>query len=419
MKILYLSHILSIHDYRFLDKLLSNNHDVLLVALDKNEIPEIISSLKDLKTVLIPRPLPKHNMKYYFSIRSILLALIHLVFRIIQNSTLLKNYINERTNILHHEFKIFYYQNMLSKIIKDFKPDVLHSGWVQLDGLVAALTGFKPILQMPWGSDILLNPFTSEKILAQTKFIIRNSTHITCDCEEVKKTILSLIDYDKNKITVIPWGIDLSLFDFERKKQNVIDNIGWSDKRVIISTRQLSKLYCIHFLIMALPSIIDEEPDARLLILGSGPQEEELKELVSSLELTNYVQFVGPVPNDKLAYYLNLAEVYVSISKSDGSSLSLLEAMACGLPLVVSEVPAICEWVQDGVNGYVIPKNKVNPISEKILTLFKDTDTASKMGKINLEIANDKADWEKNYLTLNKIYEQMLTSENISDSINK
>ena len=94
MKILYLSHILSIHDYRFLDKLLSNNHDVLLVALDKNEIPEIISSLKDLKTVLIPRPLPKHNMKYYFSIRSILLALIHLVFRIIQNSTLLKKLIS-------------------------------------------------------------------------------------------------------------------------------------------------------------------------------------------------------------------------------------------------------------------------------------------------------------------------------------
>ncbi len=85
--------------------------------------------------------------------------------------------------------------------------------------------------------------------------------------------------------------------------------------------------------------------------------------------------------------------------------------MACGLPLVVSEVPAICEWVQDGVNGYVIPKNKVNPISEKILTLFKDTDTASRMGKINLEIANDKADWEKNYLTLNKIYDQM--SKNI------
>ena len=67
--------------------------------------------------------------------------------------------------------------------------------------------------------------------------------------------------------------------------------------------------------------------------------------------------------------------------------------------------------MQDGVNGYVIPKNKVNPISEKILTLFKDTDTASKMRKINQEIASDKADWEKNYLTLNKIYEQM--SKNI------
>ena len=407
MKILYLSHILNIHDFRFLDKLVSNNHDVLLVAIDNNKISKEISNIDGLKHVLIPRPLPKHSLKYFLSPVSIILAIKHILYRMIENTAFLNKYLNRRTIIRHYEFRFPYYQNRLSKIIKTFKPDVLHSGWVQLDGLVAELTGFKPILQMPWGSDILINPFKSEDYLDQTQFVIDGASHITCDCEQVKKIILDIADFDKDKITVIPWGIDLMLFNPKRIKPDIIDRLDWQDKRVIITTRTLSALYGIHFFIMALPAIIEQEPNTRVLIIGSGPQKKELKELVSGLELNEHVHFVGTIPNDQLAYYLNSAEIYVSTSKSDGSSLSLLEAMACGLPLVVSDIPAICEWVQNGFNGYIVPLNKVKPISEKILMLFKDKDMASKMGKINLEIAKERADWNKNFLKLEKIYEDL------------
>tara|TARA_B100000519_G_C14221178_1_gene427636 strand:- start:275 stop:1486 length:1212 start_codon:yes stop_codon:yes gene_type:complete len=398
---------MNIHDFRFLDKLVSNNHDVLLVAIDNNKISKEISNIAGLKHVLIPKPLPRYSFKFFISPRSIILAIKHMIYRIIENIAFFNNYLNKRITLRHHEFRLLYYQNRLSKIIKTFKPDILHAGWVQLDGLVAELTGFKPILQMPWGSDILINPFKSEDYLDQTQFVIDGASHITCDCEQVKKTILDIADFDKDKITVIPWGIDLELFNPKRLKPDIIDRLNWQDKRVIITTRTLSALYGIHFLIMALPSIIEEEPNVRLLIIGSGPQEEELKELVSGLELDDYVHFGGQVPNGQLAYYLNSAEIYISTSKSDGSSLSLLEAMACGLPLVVSDVPAICEWVQDGSNGYIVPRNKVKPISEKILILLKNKDTALKMGELNLNIANEKADWNKNFLKLEKIYEDM------------
>ena len=407
MRIIYLSHIMNIHDFRFLDKLVSNNHDVLLVAIDNNKISKEISNIAGLKHVLIPKPLPRYSFKFFISPRSIILAIKHMIYRIIENIAFFNNYLNKRITLRHHEFRLLYYQNRLSKIIKTFKPDILHAGWVQLDGLVAELTGFKPILQMPWGSDILINPFKSEDYLDQTQFVIDGASHITCDCEQVKKTILDIADFDKDKITVIPWGIDLELFNPKRLKPDIIDRLNWQDKRVIITTRTLSALYGIHFLIMALPSIIEKEPNVRLLIIGSGPQEEELKELVSGLELDDYVHFGGQVPNGQLAYYLNSAEIYISTSKSDGSSLSLLEAMACGLPLVVSDVPAICEWVQDGSNGYIVPRNKVKPISEKILILLKNKDTALKMGELNLNIANEKADWNKNFLKLEKIYEDM------------
>ena len=84
MRIIYLSHILNIHDYRYLEKLTASNHDVLLVAVDNSEIPESISSIDGLKYVIIPRPLPMHDYKYYFSFISIIIALRHYLYRVIE-----------------------------------------------------------------------------------------------------------------------------------------------------------------------------------------------------------------------------------------------------------------------------------------------------------------------------------------------
>ena len=177
-------------------------------------------------------------------------------------------------------------------------------------------------------------------------------------------------------------------------------------------TRALNVLYGIQYFLMALPKIINAEPETRILLVGTGSSEDDLKEMVYSLDLNQYVYFTGLVPYDHLAYYLNSAEVYVSTSKSDGTSMSLLEAMACRLPVVVSDVPANCEWVQDGVNGFIVPRKKVNPISEKILILLNDRSLADKMGRKNLKIAHKWADLEKNYPKFESIYQQMVDIEN-------
>ena len=84
MRIIYLSHILKIHDFRFLDKLSASNHNILLVAIDNNKISKLISSIDGLKYVTIPRPLPRHDYRYYFSYESIILALLHKLYRVIE-----------------------------------------------------------------------------------------------------------------------------------------------------------------------------------------------------------------------------------------------------------------------------------------------------------------------------------------------
>ena len=412
MKILYMSHILSIHDSRFLKKLLSSNHDVLLVAIDNSNIPESISSIDGLKHVAIPRPFPMHDYNYYISFKSIVIALNHILYRVLEKFVFIKKLFNKRSLFSHEEFRLLFYRKKVSQIIKSYRPDVILAGWVQLDGLVTALTGFKPILQMPWGSDILIHPFKDERTMLQTQYVIEQASHIYCDCDEVKNTILKITDFDAEKISVFTLGIDLKIFNKHRTAPSIIKRIGWQNKRIIIMTRAFNHLYGIHYFLMALPKIINDEPETRILLVGTGPLEDKLKDMVNSLDINQYIHFTGHISYDQLAYYLNSAEIYVSTSKSDGTSMSLLEAMACRLPVVVSDVPANCEWVKDGINGYLVPRGKVNPISEKILALLNDRVLAEKMGKKNVSIVNERADLEKNYPKFDIIYEKMLQSEN-------
>ena len=408
MRILYLSHILTVPDFRFLKKLLLTKHDILLVAMENSSIPESISSIDGLKCVTIPRPLPRHNYRYYFSFESIILALRHKLYRIMEKFGFSKKFFPEKSQFLHEEFRFLYYSQKLSRIIKKFKPEVVHAGWVQLDGLVAVLAGFKPVLLMPWGSDILIHPFRCKKVMRQTEYVIEQSSHINCDCDEVKNTILKITDFDAGNISVFTFGVDIKIFNTHRTDSSIINRIGWQNKRVIIMTRAFNHLYGIQYFLMALPKIISAEPETRILLVGTGPLEDDLKDMVNSLDLNQYVNFTGHIPNDHLACYLNSAEIYVSTSKSDGTSISLLEAMACGLPVVVSDVPANFEWVQDGVNGFIVPRNKVNPICEKVLALLNDKVLADRMGAINLGIIHERADKDKSFPMFENIYQEMI-----------
>lgn len=105
--------------------------------------------------------------------------------------------------------------------------------------------------------------------------------------------------------------------------------------------------------------------------------------------------------------YLNAADVYVSTSLSDGTSLSLLEAMACALPVVVTEIPSNKEWVINGQNGFLAPPKNPNEVSKRVLTVLKNSNIREEMGQRNLSIAKDKADWIKNVDKLERIYESL------------
>ncbi|MEW6684778.1 MAG: glycosyltransferase family 4 protein [Candidatus Edwardsbacteria bacterium] len=303
----------------------------------------------------------------------------------------------------------------LRNLLRQIQPDVLHTGWVQTAGFYGALSGFHPTLLMPWGHDILPHldqPQYSEsrwhKLI--TRFTIKWADMITCDCELVKNRIIEMTAYPANRIVVFPWGVDRATFKPSSSPSQIRQRLGWEDKKVLIMNRLFTPRRGIRYFIEALPAVVAEIPETRVLLVGYGLLEQELKRRVEELGLLSQVHFAGRVSNRDIAEYLHAADIYVTTSLSDGTSVSLLEAMACGLPVVVADAPAYFEWVRDGFNGFIVPRKDSTILAKRLVELLANEDLRRSMSERNLQIAQERADWDKNFETLEGLYEELVLS---------
>ncbi|MDH5646512.1 MAG: glycosyltransferase, partial [Candidatus Heimdallarchaeota archaeon] len=233
----------------------------------------------------------------------------------------------------------------LKILILIYQPKILFGGFVQTDGFISSLQSRKPFLLMPWGSDILLYPNRMPGRII-TKFVLDKSDYIFCDAHIVKNKIQALYrdKYKENSnLFVFPWGISVDKF---KRPNNVTIELPIK----IISTRHFLPLYDIATSIKALQlvkqSIEERYPGQSISdfiiadYIGNGDQLQEIKNMAKNYMLDEFVSFHGFVENELLPNFLHNSDIYLSSSLSDGTSLSLLEALVSGLIPVVSDVGA-------------------------------------------------------------------------------
>lgn len=357
MKIAYLSAGISVHDRRYLSKMLERGYKPYLISFWNSEVN--------------------------FSMEGI-------------------EFYHYRPQFLSKIKKIIF----LKKLLKKIQPDIVHTGFLQTHGFIGAFVKDFPLLSMPWGSDILILPQKSFYYKLVAKFVLKNADMITCDCELVKRKIIEMSGYDSEKIIVIPCGTDLNIFH-PKDSTNMRQELGWKNNRLLIMTRQFEPVYGIECFINALPCIIENFPEVRVILVGNGSLEMEIKQQIDNLKLKDYVYFTGFVDVNTMAEYLNAADIYVSTSLSDGTSVSLLEAMACQLPVVVSDTPANREWIEDGANGFIVPMRNSQFLANRLIELLSNSLLCQKMGNRNYNIAQERANWDRNFDKLEAIYKTL------------
>jgi glycosyltransferase involved in cell wall biosynthesis len=181
--------------------------------------------------------------------------------------------------------------------------------------------------------------------------------------------------------------------------------LEWTDKFVLLCLRSWEPVYGVKETIKAFTHAAGEIPDLRLLLYGNGSQEKDIRQMITGSGLQERVFLGGKIRNGDLPAVYRSADLYLTAAYSDGSSVSLMEAMACGLPSIVSDIPGNLEWVENGVNGWVFPRGNSDMMAEAILNAFSNRKHLKEMSLQTRKKAEERADWNKNFQKLLYAYD--------------
>ena len=296
----------------------------------------------------------------------------------------------------------------IRRLVSRIKPDILDAHGITVNGYLGVASGFHPLVLTAWGSDILIDAKKNGVYKFLAKQALRRADHIVCCSSAIEKETIQLgATPDKKEVIFI--GTNTSKFSPAQKDTMLLQRLNISDSSpVVISTRSLRSVYDVETLIRAIPLVLEEVPEARFVIVGQGEQTSYLERLAQDFGISDSVKFVGWIPHDELPKYLASSDVYVSTSLSDGTSISLLEAMACGLAPVVTDIPANQPWIKDGENGFLIPVKDHKMLATRITYLIKNAEIRREFGKANRQIIQEKAEYETEMAKVERIYQGLV-----------
>jgi glycosyltransferase involved in cell wall biosynthesis len=291
----------------------------------------------------------------------------------------------------------------LRQVIERLCPDVIHAGPVQRVARLVARLDFHPLVSMSWGSDLLLEADQDAAWMQATREALAGTDVLVGDCQAVKDKVLRL-EFPAERVVLFPWGVDLRHFTPLASPDPRV-RAGWQQCFTLLSTRSWEPLYGVDLIARAFVEAAKACPELRLFMLSTGSQGPLLREILERGGVIDQVTFAGQVPLAQLPGCYTSADIYLSASHSDGSSVSLLEAMACGRPALVSNIPGNREWVVPGENGWLFPDRDVDALAQGMVRAVREKECLADMGRKARKLAEERADWEQNFPKLLQAYE--------------
>lgn len=291
--------------------------------------------------------------------------------------------------------------------LRDLQPDVLHAHYVTDYGFLGAVTGFHPFALTAWGSDILIDPEQSKVARWIVRHSLASADLTTCDAGILREKILNL-GVSPRRVAQINHGVDTTQFRPGLENEALRNELQITGCPVVISTRNFLPIYDVQTLIRSIPLVLNELPRTKFIVAGTGEQEQSIRSLARTLGVASSVRFVGWIPHSTLPSYLGLADVYVSTSLSDTTSVSLIEAMACSLAPAITDVGGNKEWIKEGENGYLIPVKAPRILANRICLLLEDDEMRANMGRLNRKIVLQRADYSTEMQKMGKLYENLV-----------
>ena len=275
--------------------------------------------------------------------------------------------------------------SFVDKLLPPLKLDVIHSHHPILLGNVAATKADElnvPLVftfhsqyreysrYVPLTQE-LVQEFVKDMIDFWLVDYINHCQHIVVPSESIRQLLAK--DYGvTNRVTVIPTGLDLAKYQ-QADGEAVRRARGWENDRILISAGRLAREKNWDTLLAAMPAVIEQQPDVRLVIVGEGEERTALEELASRLGIRSRVEFTGSVEFEEIPAYLKSADLFCFASITETQGLVTLEALAAELPVVAVDASGTRDVVRDGQEG-LLTANNSQAISQALLQVLGDND---------------------------------------------
>jgi glycosyltransferase involved in cell wall biosynthesis len=323
------------------------------------------------------------------------------------------NYPNITTVLLKFDYNFYKAENqdfkkllylkaipVIRKLIKKHNPDILHAHYLSSYGALGAIVGFHPFILSVWGSDIFDFPKKSIFHKYYIKYILSKADHILSTSKIMKKEINK---YTKQSIEVTPFGIDIDFFRPCKRSNS-------SNEITLGVVKSLEDRYGIDYLLKAFKLFIDLYPSIiiRLIIVGGGTKEFALKTLSRELGISNFVQFTGAVDYSEIVEYYNLFDIAVLPSLSESFGVAALEASACEIPVIATNVGGLPEVIAHEITGLIIESKNTKAIADALYLLVKNPLMRKFLGENGRRFVCENYNFKDNLQLMLKIYRKSL-----------
>ena len=302
------------------------------------------------------------------------------------------------------------------QLVRSIAPDVLHAQYVAGPGWLGAAAGFHPFLLSAWGSDLLVGPRNSQVQRTLARWSLARADYVTCVSKQLADVAVEM-GVEPARAEVLTWGVDLDLFHplAEPARAALRERLDVGDRPLVLSIRPVQPVYNPLQLARAIPRVVECVPEALFAVFSYRHDPDlmaQFRAIVESAGASDAVRYVPPLAGDQeIAAYSQAADVAVSLSRSDGTPTSVLEAMACGAALVVSDLPSVREWVGRDA-GTVVPLDDPGATANAIVHLLQDSDRRRQVQQAAGQIIAQRADRRLNMHRAAEIYDTLVAGKN-------
>lgn len=323
---------------------------------------------------------------------------------------------NINSNVILHRLPfsapIGYYLNAfkLKKLYKNISPDIINVHYASGYGTLARISKLDNIILSVWGSDVYDFPNQSK---TKKRILEKNVKYAKCIASTSNVMVGELkrqVDISNKKIYITPFGVDINKFYKYTSTRN--------DRNINVGTiKALEEKYGIEYAILAIKKVKEDlinnqekqlADSIKYYIYGNGSQKDTLLKLIKEEGLKNDVFLMGKIPNEKVPEALNKLDIFcvTSTLNSESFGVAVVEAMACELPVIATDVDGFREVVDKDITGYIVKKKDINDIAKSLEVLIKDKELRIKMGENGRKKVIKEYDWTKNVQTMENIYEK-------------